>query len=212
MTFGSCHRRAAGLATAWAAALLCSSPALAGDVRSYTDSQGVVHLYNFHPHRKGGSRAARAAEPLQLPLVLLEPVIAESAKQYNVPPALVKAVISVESNYNPSAVSQKGAIGLMQLMPQTAHEMFVDDPYDPVQNIQGGTRYLRILINRFGDGDLNKVLAAYNAGPEAVDRCSASCVVGVPPIPETLDYVRRVERAYQSFRAQVRAGTPNDNG
>jgi soluble lytic murein transglycosylase-like protein len=147
--------------------------------------------------------------PLQLPMALLDPVIAESAKEYNLPPELVKAVISVESNYNPSAVSEKGAVGLMQLMPETAREMFVEDPYDPVQNIQGGTRYLRVLVNRF-NGDLIKVLAAYNAGPDAVDRCSVNCVVGVPPIPETIDYVRLVRRAFETFKAQ--ASTPNGNG
>ncbi|HUB07827.1 MAG TPA: lytic transglycosylase domain-containing protein [Myxococcales bacterium] len=207
MIVGPCHCRAAGLSVVCVAALLCGGLARAGDVRSYTDSQGIVHLYNV-PHRRHGA-AARAAGALQLPMVLLEPVIAESAKQYNLPPELVKAVIAIESNYNPSAVSAKGAIGLMQLMPQTAREMYVDDPYDPVQNIQGGARYLRILINRFGDGDLNKVLAAYNAGPDAVDRCTANCVVGVPPIPETIDYVRRVVRAYQSFKAQASAASGN---
>ncbi|MHB8419653.1 MAG: lytic transglycosylase domain-containing protein [Myxococcales bacterium] len=207
MNVGPCHRRAAGLSAACAFALLCSGSALAGDVRSYTDAQGIVHLYNARGHRKGSARGGA----LQLPMVLLEAVIAESADFYKLPRELVKAVISTESNFNPWAVSAKGAIGLMQLMPQTAREMYVDDPYDPVENIQGGTRYLRVLVNRF-DGDLIKVLAAYNAGPDLVERSSSNGALGVPAIPETQDYVRRVMKAYQSFKGQAQAAAPDQNG
>ncbi len=186
---------AAGCASFWLGAL----PAQAGDVHTYTDAQGVVHLYNVHSRKR--SAAARGSD-LQVPMALLEAVIAESAELYKLPPALVKAVIATESNYNPWAVSAKGAIGLMQLMPETAREMFVEDPYDPVQNIQGGTRYLRVLVNQF-DGDLIKVLAAYNAGPDQVIRSAGA--LGIPAIAETQEYVRRVLRNYQAFKSQTRS-------
>jgi soluble lytic murein transglycosylase-like protein len=134
-------------------------------------------------------------------MVLLDAVVAECADLYKLPHALVKAVIATESNYNPWAVSEKGAVGLMQLMPQTAHEMFVEDPFDPVQNIQGGTRYLRVLVNLF-DGDLVKVLAAYNAGPEVVKRAEQRAAeFVVPAIPETKEYVRRVLQNYEILKA-----------
>ncbi|MCB1035234.1 MAG: lytic transglycosylase domain-containing protein, partial [Acidobacteria bacterium] len=98
---------------------------------------------------------------------------------------LVQAVVQVESGYNPNALSNKGAMGLMQLMPETARSLSVSDPYDPEENLRGGTLYLRQMLDRFGD--LQMALAAYNAGPTAVERYQA-----VPPYPETRTYVRRV--------------------
>jgi soluble lytic murein transglycosylase-like protein len=102
--------------------------------------------------------------------------------------------MAVESNFDPAAVSGKGATGLMQLMPGTARDMYVLDVYDPGQNIEGGARYLRHLHDQF-DNDLVKVLAAYNAGPAAVRRSGG----GVPPIRETQDYVRKVLTLYDSY-------------
>jgi hypothetical protein len=176
-----------------------ASVAHAQSVRHFVDRDGVMHLSNT---RGGSAKRARAAagagiKPGSVPMVLLEAVIAESATLYKIPQALVKAVIATESNYNPLAVSERGAIGLMQLMPQTAKEMYVDDPFDPVQNIYGGTRYLRVLVNQF-DGDLVKVVAAYNAGPDVVRRRPNN---PVPEIPETQEYVRRVLMNYQAFRS-----------
>lgn len=120
-------------------------------------------------------------------------VIENAARKHNIPAALVRAVIVAESNFDPAAVSHAGAQGLMQLMPRTALEMFVDDPHDPAQNIHGGTRYLRFLSNMF-DGDFIKVVAAYNAGPTAVRRYK-----GIPPYAETQDYVRKVTRLYKIY-------------
>ena len=122
--------------------------------------------------------------------------IDHAATRYKIPAELIRAVIAVESNGDAGAVSHKGAIGLMQLMPGTAGEMYVQDPVDPAQNVQGGTRYLRALANQFG-GDMALVLAAYNAGPEAVRKHG-----GIPPFAETRDYVRRVMAYYLELKRQ----------
>jgi soluble lytic murein transglycosylase-like protein len=117
-----------------------------------------------------------------------------AAAKYGLSPPLLKAVMQVESNFNPTAVSEKGATGLMQLMPDTARMLFVSDIYDPAQNIEGGAKYLRQLHDQFGN-DLEKVLAAYNAGPEAVRRSGGA----IPAIPETQAYVRKVLSLYQEY-------------
>ncbi len=176
-----------------------ATSAQASPIRTYTDATGVVHLTNMHGGKRAAKASAAGTKSNFVPMALLDAVIAESADLYNLPKALVKAVMATESNYNPWAVSEKGAIGLMQLMPQTAREMFVDDPFDPVQNIQGGTRYLRVLVNEF-NGDMVKVLAAYNAGPEVVRRAQGRGEFVVPPIPETQDYVRRVLQNYEALK------------
>jgi len=113
----------------------------------------------------------------------LETLIQEASRTHNMPPSLVKAVIRVESNFSPSATSPKGAQGLMQLMPGTADDLLVANPYDPRENISGGVRYLRMLLDRFNNR-LHLALAAYNAGPERVSRR-----LEVPPIPETQGFV-----------------------
>lgn len=115
----------------------------------------------------------------------------EKAKQYNLDPKLVKAVIRAESNWNPLALSPKGAMGLMQLIPSTALLMDVKNPYDPTDNIDGGVRYLKHLLEKF-NGNLILALAAYNAGPALVEKKKA-----VPSIPETVEYVKRVMTYYQ---------------
>jgi soluble lytic murein transglycosylase-like protein len=112
--------------------------------------------------------------------------IKSACKRYTVDPDLVRAVIKAESNFNPEAVSPKGAMGLMQLMPDTAREMGVSDPFNPVQNIHGGVGYLSRLLKSL-NGDLSLALAAYNAGPERVRSYK-----GIPPFQETLSYITRV--------------------
>ena len=119
-----------------------------------------------------------------------EPLIREHAGRHELRPDLVRAVIQVESGFNRWARSPKGAMGLMQLMPATARELGVDDPYDPEENIRGGTTYLRQLIDRY-QGNEELALAAYNAGAGAVDRHGRA----VPPYRETRDYVKRVGKA-----------------
>lgn len=122
--------------------------------------------------------------------------IREAAALYQIPEALVRAVIRVESDFDPRAVSPANARGLMQMIPATAERMLVTDVFDPRQNIFGGVRYLRVLANTF-NGDLALTVAAYNAGEGAVIRHG-----GIPPYPETQDYVVRVVGYYRQYRAE----------
>ena len=119
-----------------------------------------------------------------------DPLIEQYATRSEVPVELVRAVVAVESGSNPTARSSAGAMGLMQLMPETAAELGVTDPYDPADNLRGGITYLKQLLDQFG-GNEEIALAAYNAGPSAVERYGNR----VPPFPETRDYVRKVQSA-----------------
>jgi hypothetical protein len=162
---------------------LVPSSAAAGDLRTRTRSDGVVVI-----HTVGSGDEARGRTPVVS--VELDGIIDRIARLERLDPQLVRALIEVESSFDCQAVSPKGAQGLMQLMPETARALGVRDAFDPVDNVRGGARYLRRLIDRF-DGSWELGLASYNAGPEAVVRYG-----GVPPYRETEDYVRRVMRAY----------------
>jgi len=136
---------------------------------------------SFHP----ASSTASNAPPDKLDLI-----VQDAAQRHNVDPELVKAVISTESGWNPRAISNKGAVGLMQLIPGTAQRFGVGNAFDPVQNVEGGTTYLKSLLDRY-NGDLPKTLAAYNAGERAVDMFG-----GVPAYRETQRYVQKVTDTY----------------
>ena len=132
-------------------------------------------------------------------------VLAEkTAKRYALDPDLVKAVIEIESGWNPRAVSSRGAIGLMQLMPDTAMDMGVRNPYDPEQNIEGGVKYLKRLVDRFGD--IKLALAAYNAGPSVVKRYGS-----VPPYTETLLYVQDILFQFNSDNGRPLKSSQQNN-
>lgn len=124
----------------------------------------------------------------------IEALVQSNASAWQVDPALVKAVIANESGFDTNATSKVGAQGLMQLMPGTASSLGVRDPYDPQQNVAGGTRYLRGLLDRFG-GDARLAVAAYNAGPGAVEKYG-----DVPPYAETQSYVQNVLASYDKYR------------
>jgi hypothetical protein len=129
----------------------------------------------------------------------IDSAIEEAAARHNVDPNLVRAVVKVESNFNPNAVSRKGAMGLMQLMPSTARQLKVKNPFDPEQNVDAGVRHLKQLLESYG-GDIKLTLAAYNAGAGAVARSS-----GVPRYAETQNYVRRITNLY--YGGTVEAGS-----
>ena len=124
-------------------------------------------------------------------------LVAAAARRHGLDPALVLAVVSVESGFRPAAVSPKGAQGLMQLMPRTAASLGVEDAFDPEQNLDAGVRHLEALVRQYG-GDLTRALAAYNAGQGAVSRYG-----GVPPYSETRAYVRRVLERYRAKKAKA---------
>jgi len=126
----------------------------------------------------------------------IEAIIADISGQYAIDQHLVKAIIKAESNYNPLAVSRKGAQGLMQLMPATARDLKVKRPFDPEQNINGGVKYIKGLLAAYGD--LSTALAAYNSGPGVVKKYA-----GIPPYRETINYVKRVLRLYDQYKKEA---------
>jgi len=128
---------------------------------------------------------------------LFHPIIMKVSRHYQVDPALVKAIILAESEYNPNAISRKGAKGLMQLMPRTARSLGVEDIFDPEHNIKGGVRHFKGLLNKF-EGDVRLALAAYNAGSRKVRQYK-----GIPPFKATKRYIKRVVEYYQIYRRQM---------
>lgn len=194
-------------------ALALPGTALA-DIYRYVDADGVEHYTNIQPTGRGWqrivktkdgasrSRGVRGAVGAPDPerVRRYDAFIREGAALYRLPEAFVRAVMRVESNFYPAAVSHRGAMGLMQLMPATATAMGVLDAFDPRQNVLGGARFLRVLANSFG-GDLVRTIAAYNAGPGAVQRYN-----GIPPYAETRRYVQRVLTHYYAYReAELKA-------
>jgi soluble lytic murein transglycosylase-like protein len=180
--------RRARFAVAWTLFALCPALAAAAGVRVEIGANGRKVIINENPVQRSRRLAGRL---VPVPDSDLEPMIARHSGNQNLDPKLVKAVIQVESGYNSRARSNKGALGLMQLMPDTASLLNVRNPFDPEENLRGGTRYLRQLLDRFA-GRVELALAGYNAGPGAVEKHK-----GVPPYAETRDYVRQVMALYR---------------
>jgi soluble lytic murein transglycosylase-like protein len=176
------------------------------DVYVYKDKNGVLTFTNV-PSHSGYRRILReTSNPTSSSTAVFnasyDELIRTASGRYNIDADLVRAVIKTESDFNAAARSQKGAMGLMQLMPDTARLHKVSDAYNPGENVEGGVRHLRMLLDRY-EGDLELSLAAYNAGSAAVEKHR-----GIPPFSETRDYVRRVLRFYDSYRGGLQIVQP----
>lgn len=211
-------RPTAGWAFLAAFTALCGSIALPSvsraDIYSFTDANGVTHFSNVPADGRYSLLIAAPIDESAAPAppangtrvnwlarsAQYDHAIRAAAKSSTIQPALVRAVIVVESGFNPRAVSKKGAVGLMQLRPSTAKRYGVKNIYDPEQNIRAGTRYLKDLLVRF-DSNLELALAAYNAGEQAVEHYGRH----VPPFPETVNYVPSVMRVYHKLLSQAQA-------
>jgi soluble lytic murein transglycosylase-like protein len=169
------------------------SPALA-DIYRFKDENGVWHFTNINNDIRYKLFIKEYAKKPEKYIADYGYIIDQASERFNIDPHLVKAVIKAESDFDNGAVSSKGAQGLMQLMPKTADEMEVDNPFNPEENIFGGTRYLSILLDRFNN-DKSLALAAYNAGPEKVSTHN-----GIPPYDETRNFVRKVLDYYEEYR------------
>jgi hypothetical protein len=171
-------------------------PAASLSAKTSTDTNGTTSgLKNTHPERPDSSASISPENQTGLKeSEIIERSILQAARRYNLPPGLIKGVIRAESNFQVGAVSHAGAQGLMQLMPATAKELGVENPFDIDQNIDGGARYLRQMLDSF-DGDVKVALAAYNAGPGAVEKYGGQ----IPPYQETKQYINRVLKFSQQM-------------
>jgi soluble lytic murein transglycosylase-like protein len=171
------------------------------DIYKYVDAEGVIHLTNVPTETNVRYVLVMKEKPVHFDAALktrdamtkYDDLITKTARKYEIDDALVKAVIKAESNFNHKAVSPKGARGLMQLMPATASSLQVPDVFHPEQNIEGGCRYLRYLLNLY-NGNVSLALAAYNAGEGAVARYNS-----IPPYRETQNYVQRVLSLFDQY-------------
>ena len=195
MTWGNCKIAGYFLWTLISLTFFVISPA-AADIYLYIDSQGVLHFTNAPT---SGNYKVYMRETIRRPRAFYDiksydDVISEAAKRNGLSSSLIKALIRVESYLNPRAVSKKGAMGLMQIMPENLQLLNINDPFDPWENIMGGTAYLKGLLERFS-GQLPLALAAYNAGPSAVEKYN-----DIPPYPETQSYVQKVMKFFHLYK------------
>lgn len=184
--------------------LTCARPARADHIVALVDEHGHKVYVNVSDTVSPASGRSNGFHPIRanfsgVPPEEIDRLVQQTADRFQVDPKLVHAIIQVESDYNPTAVSNKGAMGLMQLIPATAQRYGVDNPFDPKQNIEGGVNHLKYLLDLFG-GDLSLSLAAYNAGENSVLRRG-----GVPDFQETRAYIKKVNGLY-SGAPQPNAG------
>lgn len=190
--------------------LFFASTLVQADVYRYVDKQGIVVLTDRPKHSgykrlvktwKGWVEDDNSSSKKFNWLVnqkKFDPLIRRIAKNHQLPHTLLHAVIATESSYNPNAVSRVGAVGLMQLMPETAKRYGVTNRHDPTENVKGGTRYLKHLLGLFNN-NLKLALAAYNAGENAIKKYNNQ----IPPYKETKRYVKKVMRSYQNYRKSM---------
>lgn len=188
--------------------LFALAPSAEADIYTYTDANGIAHFSNVPVNKndkvvvatqRDENRSESLSSQARFTLAgknRYAALVEEAARTYQVDAALLHAVISAESGYNPAAVSRKGAVGLMQLMPETARRYGVENSFDPEQNIRGGAKYLSDLLQLFGN-NLELAVAAYNAGEKAV----ISHGYSIPPYRETLGYVPKVLKLQKKIRA-----------
>lgn len=181
------------LVMAWA--FLLTGDFASADIYRYQDENGVWHFTNIKSDKRYTIFMRESTEnPVEF-IKKYGPIIEQASDRFRLDPSLIKAVIKAESDFDHEATSNKGAQGLMQLMPNTADEMEVGDPYNPEENIFGGARYLSLLMQRFKN-DITLALAAYNAGPEKVEVYN-----GVPPYTETQTFIKRVLDFYRQYKS-----------
>jgi len=190
------HNQTAGVTILIASLILMLGLSSASaDIYRYIDENGVMHFTNAPTSSKFKLfMRERKIFISKLDSNQFDPIITDASKKYGLEAPLIKAVIKAESDFDPNAISHKGARGLMQIMPMNFRLLNVENPFDPHQSIDAGARYLRDMMDRY-NGKLNLSLAAYNAGPGAVDRHG-----GVPPYQETEEYIERVMRYYQRYK------------
>ncbi|HEX9758342.1 MAG TPA: lytic transglycosylase domain-containing protein [Nitrospiria bacterium] len=185
-------------------ALTLSPKTFPGEIFQYIDDQGVIHFTNVPTDPRFRPQLIPKLPnfpPVRYGYFDFHNTIHSVARREGIDPLLIRAVIKVESNFNPYAISKKGARGLMQLMPPTASSLAVQNPFDPIENITGGVRYLKYLLNRF-ENNLILSLAAYNAGEKAVERHKT-----IPPYKETKHYVAKVLGLYKQYIQEERIKT-----
>jgi soluble lytic murein transglycosylase-like protein len=196
-------------ASVFTLAVLMAEPARA-TVYTFTDASGITHFTNVPsdpryagmaraPYRVSAYKSVKTSSGYPAASDRYAPLVEKVAREHSVDRALLQAMIAAESGFDPYAVSPKGAIGLMQLMPETARRYGVRNPYDPADNIRGGAKYLRDLMRKFNN-DLSLTLAAYNAGEDAIVQYGNR----IPPYRETLQYVPRVLTLYREYQRSVR--------
>jgi soluble lytic murein transglycosylase-like protein len=190
-------------------AVLMTDVALAR-VYTFTDASGVTHFTNVPsdpryagmarvPYRLSAYKSVKTSSGYPTASDRYASLVEKVAREHSLDQALLRAMIAAESDFDPHAVSHKGAVGLMQLMPETARRYGVRNPYDPAENIRGGSKYLRDLMRKFNN-DLSLTLAAYNAGEDAIVQYGNR----IPPYRETRLYVRRVMDLYRQYRPNIR--------